>query len=95
MATLSSRVHYFWKSSHALKLPIQGVATVGKLKQMKSDAINDRPNADTSCVYLKVLANKNPRNLEYLAIAPKPKGFKTQRQRVDYYYRYVVLQWYY
>ena len=32
--------------------------------------------------------NRNPRNLELLGIADKPKGFETKNQRVDYYHRY-------
>ena len=31
--------------------------------------------------------NRNPRNLELLGMAEKPKGFKTDHRRVDYYHR--------
>lgn len=32
--------------------------------------------------------NRNPRSLELLGVAEKPKGFITKNQRVDYYHRY-------
>lgn len=35
--------------------------------------------------------NRNPRNLELLGVAEKPRGFKTKRGRVDYYHRPVML----
>ena len=31
--------------------------------------------------------NRNPRNLELLGVAEKPKGFATKWERVDYYHR--------
>ena len=31
--------------------------------------------------------NRNPRSLELLGLAEKPKGFKTRKWRVDYYHR--------
>ena len=31
--------------------------------------------------------NRNPRSLELLGMAEKPKGFQTARRRVDYYHR--------
>ena len=31
--------------------------------------------------------NRNPRSLELLGMAEKPKGFETARRRVDYYHR--------
>ena len=34
--------------------------------------------------------NRNPRNLELLGMAEKPKGFETARWRVDYYHRYTT-----
>eukprot|EP00731_Ephydatia_muelleri_P023492 Em0015g1075a len=34
--------------------------------------------------------NRNPRNLELLGLADKPKGFETKNQRVDYYHRLML-----
>lgn len=39
----------------------------------------------------KYYCNRNPRSLELLGVAEKPRGFKTSRQRVDYYHRFVAL----
>ena len=33
--------------------------------------------------------NRNPRSLELLGLAEKPKGFATKKSRVDYYHRCV------
>jgi hypothetical protein len=76
-----------WKWSSFL-LPVRGTATIGRLKDSKTDAKDAEQSVDPNTGYLKSLSNKNPRNLEYLAVAPKPKGFKTLKQRVDFYYRY-------
>lgn len=35
--------------------------------------------------------NRNPRSLELLGMAEKPKGFITKNQRVDYYHRCVYV----
>ena len=35
----------------------------------------------------KYYCNRNPRSLELLGMAEKPKGFQTARRRVDYYHR--------
>ena len=34
--------------------------------------------------------NRNPRSLELLGMAPKPRGFETAHRRVDYYHRYIL-----
>ena len=34
--------------------------------------------------------NRNPRSLELLGMAEKPKGFETAHRRVDYYHRYTT-----
>ena len=31
--------------------------------------------------------NRNPRSLELMGMAEKPRGFATKKQRVDYYHR--------
>ena len=36
----------------------------------------------------KYYCNRNPRSLELLGMAEKPRGFATKNQRVDYYHRY-------
>lgn len=35
--------------------------------------------------------NRNPRSLELLGMAEKPKGFKTAHRRMDYYHRYLYV----
>ncbi len=36
---------------------------------------------------MKFYRNRNPRSLELLGVAEKPKGFWTKTRRVDYYHR--------
>lgn len=36
----------------------------------------------------KYFCNRNPRSLELLGIAEKPRGFATKKTRVDFYHRY-------
>lgn len=38
----------------------------------------------------KYFCNRNPRSLELLGLAEKPRGFATKKIRVDYYHRCVV-----
>ena len=35
----------------------------------------------------KYFCNRNPRSLELMGMAEKPRGFATKNQRVDYYHR--------
>lgn len=35
----------------------------------------------------KYYSNRNPRSLELLGMAEKPRGFATKNERVDYYHR--------
>lgn len=35
----------------------------------------------------KYYCNRNPRSLELMGMAEKPRGFATKNQRVDYYHR--------
>ena len=37
----------------------------------------------------KYYCNRNPRSLELMGMADKPRGFGTKNQRMDYYHRYV------
>ena len=39
----------------------------------------------------KYYCNRNPRSLELMGMADKPRGFATKNQRMDYYHRYPVL----
>ena len=36
----------------------------------------------------KYFCNRNPRSLELLGIAEKPRGFATKKSRMDFYHRY-------
>ncbi len=54
--------------------------------------INESGTSHTNCAALesgvtKYYCNRNPRSLELLGMAEKPRGFATKNQRVDYYHR--------
>ena len=54
---------------------------------------NENGNDHINCAALesgvtKYYCNRNPRSLELLGMAEKPRGFATKKERVDYYHRY-------
>ena len=57
-----------------------------------SDVTFDPPHINTAALesgLTKYYCNRNPRSLELLGVAEKPKGFQTKNQRVDYYHRLI------
>ena len=53
---------------------------------------NESGTSHTNCAALesgvtKYYCNRNPRSLELLGMAEKPRGFATKKERVDYYHR--------
>ena len=45
-------------------------------------------NASNEEGVTKYFCNRNPRSLELLGVAPKPRGYETRRFRVDYHHRH-------
>ena len=52
------------------------------LKQVRSVHTND-----SLVDNVKEIVNKNPRNLELLRIAKKPKGFHLDSTKIEYYHK--------
>ena len=57
-----------------------GTSVVGGKEEYVNDAAKELGVTRYYC-------NRNPRSLELLGMAEKPKGFETARRRVDYYHR--------
>ena len=69
----------------ARKLQAHSIANVAVRGDSKVVENTTKPDV----AFPKHFINRNPRSLELLGVAPKPKGFETSRRRVDYYYRYL------
>lgn len=73
------------RSLLARKFHSQRLANFAVQDSNKDTEHTSNPKVD----FPKHFINRNPRSLEFLGVAPKPKGFETSRRRVDYYYRYL------
>ena len=71
------------QNSRGLRKP-----SVNALK--KNQTVEFVNHAATEDGVTKYFCNRNPRNLELMGIAEKPKGFEKKRYRVDYHHRYVA-----